>query len=151
MVKALAELGADGTVLDGEGVLLHPDGHPNFHGLRAARSANAVAYVVFDLLFLEGRDLRGWPLDERRNALRDLICDKSPHLSANEVFEASGAAVFAAVCRMGAEGIVSKRRDSRYVAGRGRAWLKVLNAPVSKALIGPPAGRGDVSDWPGAP
>lgn len=132
VVEALAKLGARGTLMDGEAVLLHPDGRPNFFGLRVRlpkARAYAIAYVAFDLLYLDGQDVRGWPLLERRRALRELVRPSRdvPHLSVSEVFEGSGAAVYEAACAMGAEGIVSKLRASRYRAGRNGDWVKVLN------------------------
>lgn len=130
VVVALGKLGARSTLVDGEAVLLHPDGHPNFYGLRAGRSkAHAIAFVAFDLLYLEGEDIRGQDLLERRRALHELVRPSraEPHLSVSEVFEGSGAAVYEAVCRLGAEGVVSKLRRSRYRAGRHGEWVKVLN------------------------
>jgi bifunctional non-homologous end joining protein LigD len=113
-------------------VLLHPDGHPNFYGLRVRlprARAYAISYVAFDLLFLDGQDLRGLDLLERRRALRELLRPSRdvPHLSVSEPFENAGTAVYEAACRLGAEGIVSKLRGSRYRAGRTGDWLKVLN------------------------
>lgn len=132
IVEAFAKLDARATLVDGEAVLLHPDGRPNFYGLRARlprARAYAIAYVAFDLLFLDGDDLRCRDLLERRRALRQLVRPTRavPHLSVSEEFEGSGAAVYEAACRLGAEGIVSKLRHSRYRAGRHGDWLKVLN------------------------
>ena len=132
VVEALAKLGTRGTLVDGEAVLLHPDGRPNFFGLRVRlprARAYAIAYVAFDLLYLDGEDVRDWPLLERRHALRELVRPTRdvPHLSVSEAFESPGMAVYEAACRMGAEGIVSKLRQSRYRAGRTGDWLKVLS------------------------
>jgi bifunctional non-homologous end joining protein LigD len=132
VVEALAKLGARGTLMDGEAVLLHPDGRPNFFGLRVRlprARAYAISYVAFDLLYLEGEDVRGRNLLERRRALRELVrpTRDAPHLSVSEVFENSGSAVYEAACRLGAEGLVSKLRTSKYRAGRTGDWLKVLN------------------------
>lgn len=132
VVDALGKLGARGTLLDGEAVLLHADGTPNFFGLsvRLPRErAYAIAYVAFDLLYLDGQDVREWTLLERREALRQLVrpTRDEPHLSVSEAFEAPGSAVYEAACRIGAEGIVSKLRASRYRAGRNGDWVKVIN------------------------
>jgi bifunctional non-homologous end joining protein LigD len=132
VVEALAKLGARAALLDGEAVLLHPDGRPNFYGLRARlprARAYAIAYVAFDVLFLEGEDLRGRDLLERRRVLRELVrpTRATPHLSVSEAFESAGSAVYDAACRLSVEGIVSKLRRSRYRTGRHGDWVKVLN------------------------
>jgi bifunctional non-homologous end joining protein LigD len=78
---------------------------------------------AFDLLYLNGYDLRKAPLFERKAALRSIIAETDILFS--ESFETQGAAMFKQACKMGLEGVVSKVRDSRYVSGRINDWVKV--------------------------
>ena len=89
---------------------------------------------AFDLLELDGRDLRRRPIEERKALLTKLL--KGSHLSIelNEHFEEDGESVYRAACQLGCEGIVSKRRGSTYRRGRSPLWLKIKNpnAPAVK-------------------
>ena len=84
------------------------------------------SFVAFDLLILEGRDLRQLPLADRREALERLVAE-AEDIRLSEAVAAEGAIVFAHACRLGLEGIVSKRALSRYRSGTSRNWLKCLN------------------------
>ena len=80
------------------------------------------------MLELDGRDLRNEPWASRRAALVQLLRDSEPGIRLCEHIEdADGAVVFRAACSMGLEGIVAKRRDSRYHSGRSRDWIKIKN------------------------
>ena len=81
----------------------------------------------FDLLELDGADLRPRPLERRRAALKRLIGRRKSGIQLVEILEDAGVVVFAHACKLGLEGIVSKRRDAPYQHGRSRAWLKVKN------------------------
>jgi bifunctional non-homologous end joining protein LigD len=81
-------------------------------------------FFALDLLYLNGRDLRGRPLMERRELIRP---DKRSAIQFGEDFEGAGAAFFKAAAEIGLEGIVSKRAASRYRSGRSRSWLKTKN------------------------
>ena len=113
-------------------------GQPNFPALQAALSegrSEDLIYFAFDLLFLEGRDLRGLGLKDRKSRLQSLLAEDAPHLRFVEHFETSGDAVWQSACRLELEGIVSKRLDSQYRSGRGDAWAKangVLPMPDSR-------------------
>ncbi len=126
-----ASLPAESTVVDGEAVVLRGDGHSNFEALRTRAAARAT-YVVFDLLLLGGRDLRQRPLEERRALLADLVADAEGVLF-SEAISAEGDVVFDAACRMGLEGIISKRLGSPYQSGRTRFWLKTKNQQFVRA------------------
>jgi bifunctional non-homologous end joining protein LigD len=89
--------------------------------IRAKRSDKLVLYA-FDLLYLNGNDLRGVPIEDRKARLRDLI--RNTDILFSESFEADGATIFAHACEMGIEGIVSKRAGSRYRSGRTNDWIK---------------------------
>ena len=84
------------------------------------------SFVAFDLLSLEGDDLRQRPLEERREALARLVAGVDG-IQFSEALATEGAIVFAHACKLGLEGIVSKRAGSRYRSGPSRNWLKCLN------------------------
>jgi bifunctional non-homologous end joining protein LigD len=116
-------------ILDGELVAPDADGNPDFARLVSAMERKATAnllYYAFDLLALGGEDLRALPLTERRARLRDLL--KRPPSASIIVVESHadpGAAVLESACRIGLEGVVSKRADSPYRSGeRGGDWVK---------------------------
>jgi bifunctional non-homologous end joining protein LigD len=95
------------------------------NALRAGRSAKLV-YFVFDLLHLDGVDLRPRPLRERKQALRALLAQiRDPHVRLGEHLEGQGSVIFQHACRVGMEGVIAKRADAPYVAGRTRSWLKI--------------------------
>jgi len=131
MTELVPELELPGlpVVLDGELVAFQDD-VPHFplvcdrllHGDRHVQ----LAFICFDLLYLDGETLTDKPWRERR-ALLEQLDIANPHVSVNEVFE-DGAALFSAVCDRGLEGIVAKTRSSRYQPGERRgAWVKVKN------------------------
>jgi bifunctional non-homologous end joining protein LigD len=85
----------------------------------AKEGADRLSYLAFDLLYLDGYDLRRVPLIERKRALKDVLAKAPAKIVYSEPFEsADGETVFRHACRMGLEGIVSKRRDSVYRSGR---------------------------------
>jgi ATP-dependent DNA ligase len=103
-----------------------PDGHSDFAALRTKEGGERASFVPFDLLVLEGDDLRDRPLEERREALARLV-HGAAGVRFSEALSADGPLVFAHACKLGLEGIVSKRAGSRYRSGVSRNWLKVLN------------------------
>ena len=127
IADAVAALPAETLLADGEVVALRNDGVSSFSQLQQAlsesRTGDLVLYV-FDLLYRDGWDLRACPLDERKQALEDLPNPES-RVRYSEHLEGVGAAMRVRACEMGLEGIICKRADSPYRAGRGRAWLKI--------------------------
>jgi DNA ligase D-like protein (predicted ligase) len=124
IVEALAGL-PDGTVLDGEIVALDDEGRPNFNLLQHLRTeGNRICYFVFDFLVSQNRDLMGLPLTERRELLRRFV-KPSPQIRILDQFEVSAADIIAAVREQKLEGVIAKRKESRYEAGqRSGAWIK---------------------------
>jgi bifunctional non-homologous end joining protein LigD len=119
------------VILDGEGVICGPDGVSDFdrmRGMFGRKGSSDVFLYAFDVLEVDGRDLRSQRWDERRSLLIQVLdrCQDGLRLS-EHVADADGAAVFRQACVMGLEGIVAKRRDSRYRSGRCREWIKVKN------------------------
>jgi bifunctional non-homologous end joining protein LigD len=88
---------------------------------------------AFDLIELNGDDMRREPFETRKATLASLVKRAAPSLRLNEHIEADGPTSFAHACKMGLEGIVSKRKDSRYRSGRSPDWLKSKN-PACEAV-----------------
>jgi ATP-dependent DNA ligase len=133
IVDAAARLRASSFVLDGEGVILGQDGLSDFDRLHSRRHDGEVQLLGFDLLELNGTDLRPEPLEQRKLALARLLRTPRQGIQLVEHLAEPGDIVFAGACRMGLEGIVSKRRDAPYRHGRCATWLKIKN-PASPAM-----------------
>jgi bifunctional non-homologous end joining protein LigD len=86
-----------------------------------------VTLVAFDLIEVDGLDLRSEPIEERKAELARLLLSCRTALVVNHVYDAPGPDVLQHACKLGCEGIVSKRRGSRYAAGRTDSWLKIKN------------------------
>jgi len=129
IVKAAASLPCDRAIIDGELIVQDENGVSDFRALRASLSGKPHGLILyaFDLLHLDGKDLRKVGLIDRRDSLRALIGGHDPKwpLQFSEHVVGNGDAMFAQARVMELEGIVSKRIDSRYVSGRSTAWLKV--------------------------
>ena len=128
LVAAAAKLQCKSAILDGEAVVQREDGLTDFHALRGALSKelHRIVFFAFDLLHLNGTDLRKQPLVDRRRKLEKLLGARKPNspLQLSEAIEGSGAEIFKAADQLGLEGIVSKRKESRYESGASQAWLK---------------------------
>jgi bifunctional non-homologous end joining protein LigD len=127
IAEALAALRVKSVTLDGEGVVCDPDGVTDFDLLRAAlgRQGSRRAFLyAFDLLELDGRDLRSRPWDERRKALTKLLRKAGDGIRLSEHLAITdGNTIFQHACAMGLEGIVAKRRDRPYRSGRSPDWI----------------------------
>jgi bifunctional non-homologous end joining protein LigD len=117
-------INAGSAIIDGEVVVPSADGATDFSVLQneLKGSSRKIVLVAFDLLFLNGYDLRKVPLVERKAMLKKIIADTDMQFS--ESFEIDGREMFKHACGIGLEGVVSKVRDSRYVSGRGNDWVK---------------------------
>ena len=137
IVEALAEL-PEGTVVDGEIVALNESGRPNFNLLQNFRSeASHIHYFVFDLLIYQDRDLTRLPLSERRKLMKSVLKLRSPHIRIAEQFEATAKDMIAAVRQQQLEGVVGKRKDSLYEAGkRTGSWIKYRVNRGQELVIG---------------
>jgi bifunctional non-homologous end joining protein LigD len=135
IVEAVAELRCRSCIIDGEAVVCDERGMARFDRIRYRRhDADAFIYA-FDLIELDGEDLRREPLSVRKATLASLLSRTGAGLRLNKHLEhEKGAEVFAHACRMGLEGIVSKLKDSRYISGRSLHWIKSKNpdAPAVK-------------------
>jgi ATP-dependent DNA ligase len=126
VVQAAEKLPAKAFIIDGEMIAPDPDGRPNFHEMHSRMTWNAelLAFVAFDLIHLDGEDLRALPLLERKAKLWNLVRPADGIIQFSQHVEGNGADFFAAVDRMGLEGMVSKRRASPYRSGKTEAWVK---------------------------
>jgi len=146
--EIVADAGAlPDCILDGEVAALDHRGISNFSDLQSALSDGKTAglvYFAFDLLYLHGRDFRGLPLTERKAQLEQLLAEKLPHVSRFryvEHYRSSGKEMLEAACRMGLEGVISKRADTPYKSGRGNDWTKAKCRGGQEVVIG--GWRGD--------
>jgi bifunctional non-homologous end joining protein LigD len=134
IVEALVRLRSGSCIIDGEAVACGEDGVASFDRIRHRHHDADVFLYAFDLIELNGDDLRRDPLAVRKATLASLLSRASSGLRFNEhLDEEDGALVFAHACKMGLEGIVSKRRDSRYRSGRSPDWIKSKN-PAAPAV-----------------
>ena len=114
------------ALIDGEAVVILPDGRTSFQALQAALKdgTGAIDYFAFDLLELDGEDLTRLPLTERKAKLEALLGKGRGHLHYSDHITGRGAELFDKFCGAGLEGVISKRADSRYSGSRGGDWLK---------------------------
>ena len=131
IAEAVRSLPIDDALLDGEAVVLRPDGHSDFGALRTKRGAERASFVAFDLLRIEREDRRKLALEVRRAQLELLVAGINA-ITFSEAIDAEGAIVFDKACEMGLEGIVSKRLGGVYSSGPCRNWVKVKNPAFSR-------------------
>jgi ATP-dependent DNA ligase len=126
IVKDLAGLPTQNAYLDGELCGVLPDGKTAFNLIQNASDSGrgALVFFLFDMLFLDGEDLMGLPLIERKARLEKLLAGAPSSLVYNDHQSGRGPAFYRLACGRGLEGIVSKRINSRYEPDR-RSWLKV--------------------------
>ena len=130
--------------LDGEITVLK-NGLPNFAALQDAIDGNAnqdIVYFLFDLMYLNGKDLRKVPLWARRALLVQLVENAGEHVRFSQDFEASPAQMFEAASGLGLEGLMLKRRDAPYESGRTQTWLKAKSRLQQELVICGFTGRG---------
>ncbi len=141
IAAAVAALPVKTAWLDGEVVALLPDGGVSFQTLQNAfdvRSDSNLVYYLFDLLYLDGYDLRPASLIERKRLLASLLKDGGPSslIRYSDHITGQGDVAFAEACRSGMEGLIAKRMDAAYVAGRNRNWVKVKCGRRQEFVIG---------------
>jgi bifunctional non-homologous end joining protein LigD len=127
IVEALERLRSRSCIIDGEAVACDDNGVASFDLIRHHRANGSVFLFAFDLIELNGDDLRRDPLKVRKATLASIVTKASPGIRFNEHIEGDGLTVFAHACKLGLEGIVSKRKDSAYRSGRSPDWLKMKN------------------------
>ncbi len=133
-VDAVTRLPAHSFLLDGEAIVTNERGLAVFELIRRHRHGGDAVLIAFDLIELDGEDLRRMPIEQRKRKLGKLVRGPHPGIVLNEVFEGDGDVLFEHACKLGCEGIVSKRLGSPYRPGRSPHWVKVKNpnAPAVK-------------------
>ena len=133
IVETLAGLRSRSCIIDGEAVACDDNGVASFELVRHQRANGSVFLYAFDLIEINGDDLRRDPLEVRKATLRSMLAKAGLGLRFNEHIEGDGPTVFPHACRLGLEGIVSKRKGSSYRSGRSPDGLKMKN-PAAQAV-----------------
>jgi bifunctional non-homologous end joining protein LigD len=136
IVSALQSIHAD-AVLDGEIVAVDKKGTPRFQLLQEYSKNQkdvTLIYYLFDLLYLNGHDLRQLPLIQRKLLLKKLIPDNI-HLKYSDHIDTYGTKLFDLAKKKNIEGIMAKRKDSQYLATRSNDWQKIKNIQMQEAII----------------
>ena len=142
VARDVSRLPAKTALLDGEVAVVIKDGTTSFQALQNAlegAGGGTLTYFVFDLLYLEGHDLTGATLADRKAALGRLLAAGGPDLGSlrfSDHVAGDGDAFFKSACALGLEGIVSKRSDARYEGGRSKSWVKVKCLERQEFVIG---------------
>ena len=140
VADAVDHLGLDDALIDGEVAVVLPDGRTSFQALQNTAGGGrrgTLVYFVFDLLRMNGETLESRPLEERKALLKRLVGSRSTgRIRFSEHIDGNGHAFFSEACRAGLEGIVSKRRDQPYRAGRHGGWVKTKCVQRQEFVIG---------------
>ena len=134
IVAAVTALPAQSFLIDGEAIVTNGDGLAVFDLIRHKRHGDTAVLVAFDLIELDGEDLRRSSIEYRKRKLAKLVRRRQLGIVLNEHYEGDGEIIFKHACKLGCEGIVSKRLGSLYKSGRSPHWVKVKNpkAPAVK-------------------
>jgi bifunctional non-homologous end joining protein LigD len=141
IVETLARLRSRSCIIDGEAVACDDNGVASFDLVRHHRANESIFLYAFDLIELNGDDLRRDPLEGRKATLEMMLAKVGSGIRLNEHMEGDGETVFRHACKLGLEGIVSKRKNSAYRSGRSADWLKMKNADA------PAVKREAEEDW----
>jgi ATP-dependent DNA ligase len=133
IAKALFSLRVRSIIIDGEAVCCGKDGRSDFDKLHSHCHDHEAVLYAFDVLELNGEDYRPYPLERRKARLQKILA-RTHEIRFSEHLDGDGEVIFAHACKMGLEGIVSKRRDFAYRSGRTKSWIKVKN-PTSPAVL----------------
>jgi ATP-dependent DNA ligase len=133
IVMAVESLPVRSCVIDGEAIVVNEDGLSIFDILRYRLRDDAAVLCAFDLIEVDGADLRREPLEYRKATLAELLRGLRDGVAFNQHFESDGVTVFQHACALGCEGIVSKRLGSHYRSGHVDHWRKIKN-PAAPAV-----------------
>ena len=141
VARAATNLPVKSAVLDGEAVVLDENGRTSFAALQAAfeeGKQERITYFVFDLLHLDGHNLRGLPLVRRKEILEDVLKEAGDQgaIRYSEHIRAKGGEMFREACRHGVEGVVSKLAEGKYRSGRSREWVKSKCVHEQEFVVG---------------
>jgi bifunctional non-homologous end joining protein LigD len=133
IVAAIAALRGRSFLIDGEAICTNDRGLAVFDLIRRQRQGENAVMVAFDLIELDGNDFRRTPIEQRKAQLLQLVRDRHPGIVFNAHYIVDGGIVFKNACKLGCEGIVSKRLGSTYRSGRSANWIKIKN-PAAPAV-----------------
>ena len=133
IAEAMCRLSVGSCLIDGEAIVVDANGLSVFDALRYRLRDHAAVLCAFDLIELDGKDLRRRPLEARKQALAEMLRGTRDGIAYNTHYATDGVTVYKHACTLGCEGIVSKRLGSPYRSGRVDHWLKIKN-PVSPAV-----------------
>ncbi len=154
IADAVAQLPCKGAILDGEIVALDAEGRPSFQLLQQSELSKerpALCFYIFDLLEMEGEDLRGEPLSERKRRLEKLAEGAGDPIRFSANIDGDPKRLLAEVKKLGLEGLIGKRRDSRYESDkRSGAWIKLKCLNEQEFVIGGFTEPKGARDWFGA-
>ena len=139
--NSLAAVLSPSCIIDGEAVGCDDNGVASFNRVRYRRHDESIFLYAFDLIELNGDDLRRDPLEGRKATLEMILAKAGAGIRFNEHMLGDGETLFRHACQLGLEGIVSKRKDSVYRSGRSLDWLKMKNADA------PAVNREAEEDW----
>jgi bifunctional non-homologous end joining protein LigD len=137
IAASVESLSVRSCIVDGEAIVVDERGLSVFDALRFRLRDHAAVLCAFDLIELDGEDLRGRPLEHRKGTLADLLRGVRDGIAFNRHYEGDGAIIFKYACTLGCEGIVSKRLGLPDRSGRVDHWLKIKNpaAPAVKREV----------------
>jgi bifunctional non-homologous end joining protein LigD len=139
VAQQLARLPVENAILDGEVVALLPNGVTSFQALQNAGKgigSGQLAFYAFDLLYLDGYDLRRCRLGDRKRLLNGILPEQDETIRCSDHFATSGQDFLKQCCQLGLEGIISKRLDRPYIAGRTDDWIKSKCLGAEELIIG---------------
>lgn len=133
IVDAISRLPIETCIIDGEAIVVDQNGLSVFDLLRYRKHDHAATLCAFDMLELNGADLRRKPIEERKDLVARALRAQHHGIALSATYDSDGPLVYEHACALGYEGIVSKRRGSRYFSGRTDQWLRMKNplAPAS--------------------
>jgi bifunctional non-homologous end joining protein LigD len=143
IVEAIVNLPVRSCFIDGEAIVVDERGLSVFDLIRYRQHDAAAVLCAFDLIELDGEDMRPSPIEDRKTTLAELLHKKIDGIALNAHYEGDGAIIYKHACALGCEGIVSKRLGSPYRSGRSDHWLKIKN-PAAPAVK-----REAEEDWGG--
>lgn len=140
IAKDLSKLSTVNAIIDGEIVVLDENGHSSFAALQSAlksKNLRNLVFCVFDILYLDQKDLREESLESRKQTLKNILKHKkSLRIVFSEHFRGQGKELYQQACDLGLEGIVSKDRNRSYQSGRNSDWLKIKCSNRQEMVIG---------------
>ncbi|TCU10082.1 DNA ligase D [Rhizobium sullae] len=139
IADAFKALPIQSAIMDGELVVEQDSGASDFSALQqdlSQRRYDRFVFYTFDLIYLDGHDLKGVPLIERKRLLEKMLPAGNDKLRYSEHFNENGSLVLDHVCRLSLEGVVSKQRDSTYTSGRRGEWIKAKCSQRQELVVG---------------